>query len=88
MKLILSEEIESLKSFVGFFDWGMASAVGVDLAGSPRNWTGLCHLDELLGCEVAKVHGDEEIVDFIVERARGHRRASHPASRRPCRTYA
>jgi len=60
--------VESLKFLRSLHNRGMASAVGVDLAGSPRNWTGLCHLDELLGCEVAKVHGDEEIVDFIVER--------------------
>jgi len=61
--------VESLKFLRSLHNRGMASAVGVDLAGSPRNWTGLCHLDELLGCEVAKVHGDEEIVDFIVERS-------------------
>ena len=47
----------------------MVSAVGVDLAGSPRNWTGLCHLDEMLRCDALKVHLDEEIIDFIVERS-------------------
>jgi len=47
----------------------MVSAVGVDLAGSPKNWTGLCHLDEMLRCEALKVHRDEEIIDFIVERS-------------------
>ena len=44
---------------------GMISAVGVDLAGSPRNWTGLCYLDDVLRCEALKVHGDDEIIDFI-----------------------
>ena len=47
----------------------MVSAVGVDLAGSPRNWTGLCHLDEMLRCDALKVHRDEEIIDFIEERS-------------------
>lgn len=47
----------------------MISAVGVDLAGSPRNWTGLCYLNEMLRCEVLRVHEDDEIVNFIEEKS-------------------
>jgi len=47
----------------------MVSAIGVDLAGSPKNWTGLCYLDETLRCDTLRVHEDEEIMRFIGERS-------------------
>ncbi|MCD6126358.1 MAG: DUF429 domain-containing protein [Thaumarchaeota archaeon] len=47
----------------------MISTIGVDLAGSPRNWTGLCYLDETLRCEALRVHKDEEIIRFIEKKS-------------------
>ena len=61
MKLILSGGMESLKSSISFFDWRIASAIRVDLAGPPRNWTGLYHLDEVPRYEALKVHGDDQL---------------------------
>lgn len=45
-------------------DW---LSVGVDLAGSKRNWTGLCRMTVDLFCETSKVKRDEEIIQYILD---------------------
>jgi len=45
--------------------------VGVDLAGSPRRWSGLCYLSQDMWCELERVKGDDEIIEFISEREVG-----------------
>ena len=41
--------------------------IGIDLAGSPKRWSGLCYLDQELRCALSKAKSDNEIVEFVEE---------------------
>ncbi|MEM3398938.1 MAG: DUF429 domain-containing protein [Nitrososphaerota archaeon] len=42
------------------------SSVGVDLAGTPRKYTGLCRMRVDLSCESSLCKEDDEVIEFIV----------------------
>ncbi|MEM0080013.1 MAG: DUF429 domain-containing protein [Nitrososphaerota archaeon] len=48
-------------------DIGGWLSVGVDLAGSRKNWTGLCKMNANLFCETSKVKMEEEIIQYILD---------------------
>ena len=39
--------------------------VGVDLAGSPKRWSGVCWMDNRYRCGVGRVKADEDILGFV-----------------------
>lgn len=42
--------------------------VGIDLAGSEKQITGFCFMDENLNCETLTLHSDEEIIEETLKR--------------------